>query len=268
MSSANEREQHICFLAGSTMFMVMHGSPLSSRQVRSPTILSRRSISALGLSARSKALCMPILCMRRLSRRPMPHTSSMLVSRSALRRFSSLSIIHTAWYAGYFLAKSAAILASVFVGAMPSEVGMPVLRLTRATMLRPKLSRVSGRQKSRFRKASSIEYISMSLTIVPRVAMTRPDMSPYRRWLPEKAATPLRSHNSLTWKNGLPRFSPRALASLLSATMQPSLLLRTTTGLWRKAGINTRSHDTKKLLQSMSPIIVGRLNSAGGDGCF
>jgi len=45
---------------------------------------------------------------------------------------------------------------------------------------------------------------------------------------------------------------PRALASLLRATTQPSLLLSTTTGLFSRSGRKMRSQLTKKLLQSMS----------------
>ena len=44
---------------------------------------------------------------------------------------------------------------------------------------------------------------------------------------------------------------PIAFASLLRATTQPSLLLKTTTGFPFKSGRNTRSHETKKLLQSI-----------------
>jgi hypothetical protein len=44
---------------------------------------------------------------------------------------------------------------------------------------------------------------------------------------------------------------PKALASLLRDTTQPSLLLKTTTGLPSRSGRNKRSQLTKKLLQSI-----------------
>ena len=50
---------------------------------------------------------------------------------------------------------------------------------------------------------------------------------------------------------------PIALASFERATTQPSLLERTTAGRPINFGAKTRSHDTKKLLQSTTPIIVG-----------
>ncbi len=49
---------------------------------------------------------------------------------------------------------------------------------------------------------------------------------------------------------------PNSLASLDRAITQPSLLESTTTGFLRKAGLNTRSHDAKKLLQSTKANIL------------
>ena len=43
---------------------------------------------------------------------------------------------------------------------------------------------------------------------------------------------------------------PKALASLLRAMAQPSLLESTMTGLFCKSGRKTRSQEAKKLLQS------------------
>ena len=51
--------------------------------------------------------------------------------------------------------------------------------------------------------------------------------------------------------------SPRAFASLDSATMHPSLFERTMTGRPTSSGLRTRSHDTKKLLQSTRAYMAG-----------
>ena len=62
---------------------------------------------------------------------------------------------------------------------------------------------------------------------------------------------------------------PSALASLLRATAQPSLLLSTMTGRPSKSGRNTRSHETKKLLQSArANIPSGFLDDIGHDAPY
>ena len=69
-------------------------------------------------------------------------------------------------------------------------------------------------------------------------------------------------------KIGVPRLSPSALASGVSATMQPSLLDSTHTGLPLSPGWNTFSTEQKKLLQSTRAIIAGEgcgLAMRGGD---
>ena len=48
---------------------------------------------------------------------------------------------------------------------------------------------------------------------------------------------------------------PNAFASLEIATAHPSLLLNTITGRFSSEGLKTLSHETKKLLQSISPIM-------------
>ena len=50
--------------------------------------------------------------------------------------------------------------------------------------------------------------------------------------------------------SGSPIFMPRALASLERAMAHPSLRESTMTGRPSKSGRKTRSHETKKLLQS------------------
>lgn len=60
----------------------------------------------------------------------------------------------------------------------------------------------------------------------------------------------------LTLKRGIPIGMSRALASFERETMHPSLFERTTTGLVLRSGLKTRSHETKKLLQSITAIIV------------
>jgi len=52
-------------------------------------------------------------------------------------------------------------------------------------------------------------------------------------------------------KHGVPIATPKALASLLHAIAQPSLLLITTAGFPTKEGVSTLSQDAKKLLQSI-----------------
>ena len=60
---------------------------------------------------------------------------------------------------------------------------------------------------------------------------------------------------SLYLSNGAPIGIPRDLASLDREMTQPSLLDSTTTGFPHKLGSSTCSHDTKKLLASISAII-------------
>ena len=63
---------------------------------------------------------------------------------------------------------------------------------------------------------------------------------------------PCRLMRSPAWNAGCAILTPSALASSLRATMQPSFDDRTTVGRPSSAGRNTRSQETKKLLQSTS----------------
>ena len=80
-------------------------------------------------------------------------------------------------------------------------------------------------------------------------------MSPYSAKFPEKTWTWFFSTMSLILKSGSPILMPSALASLLLATAQPSLLLSTMTGFPFSSGRKTLSHEAKKLLQSAKAYI-------------
>ena len=83
-----------------------------------------------------------------------------------------------------------------------------------------------------------------------KVSCTLCEISPYRAILPEKIVTPSRLTISLILKSGAPICMPNALASLLRAMAQPSLLDKTMTGRPFRSGRNNLSQETKKLLQS------------------
>ena len=71
---------------------------------------------------------------------------------------------------------------------------------------------------------------------------------------------------SLILKSGSPIVMPSALASLLRATAQPSLLLSTMTGLPFSSGRKTLSHEAKKLLQS-ARAYMDNYAEAYGEAC-
>ena len=104
----------------------------------------------------------------------------------------------------------------------------------------------------RSRKASSIEYTSTAGANSSRTHLTLWDMLPYNAMFPENTATPCFSTRSLILKKGAPILIPRALASLLRAIAQPSLLESTMMGFPCRSGLKTLSQETKKLLQSAS----------------
>ena len=93
--SPNEREQHICFFSVSSGVISTHGSPFSSRHVLSVVILNSLCMVLYGISAKSRAVMTPVAGSFFPSLRPIPHTFSIGVSDSALRRLLSSSIRHT-----------------------------------------------------------------------------------------------------------------------------------------------------------------------------
>ena len=95
-----------------------------------------------------------------------------------------------------------------------------------------------------------MEYCSTEGENILRTSCTRRDMSPYRAKLEENTATWPFSTISRILNRGSPILMPRALASSLRATAQPSLLDSTMTGFPYRSGRKTRSHEAKKLLQS------------------
>lgn len=83
---------------------------------------------------------------------------------------------------------------------------------------------------------------------------TRLLRSEYKGKLPENAMTSRYLCNPFTLNQGSPIRIPSLFASSLREITQPSLLDSTTIGLPSRSGRNTRSHETKKLLQSTSAI--------------
>ena len=69
-------------------------------------------------------------------------------------------------------------------------------------------------------------------------------MSPYSAKLADRPTRPASRCQCRIWNHGAPILMPKALASLLRAIAQPSLLDSTTTGLSCKRGWNTRSQLT------------------------
>ena len=152
-----------------------------------------------------------------------------------------------------FLAIWLAILARVRDGANPTLTGMPTYCLTFLTTSAITRWLVSTSSCGNRKKASSTEYCCRFSTSLPSRCITRSDKSRYRIWRADSWMTCRGSVYSLILKAGHPMGIPAALASLLRAITQPSLLDNTTTVFPLSRGSNTRSQETKKLLQSISP---------------
>jgi hypothetical protein len=129
--------------------------------------------------AKSAAVITPIASNRLRQRRPTPHTSPTGVAASAAWVSVGVSSTKTPPSAGSFLARSAASLARVLVGATPMDTGNPVHRLTMRRAPRMWASTSQDANPSRPKKASSMEYTSMSGLNPASTAMTRADRSPY-----------------------------------------------------------------------------------------
>ena len=136
------------------------------------------------------------------------------------------------------------------MGATPTDMGMPVRRRQRAERFFAKSSKLMLSMPRISRNASSMEYTSICGALSRNTARTRREKSAYRVMLPENTATSCLCTRCRILKNGSPIFIPRAFASLLRAMAQPSLFESTMTGRPSRSGRKTRSHETKKLLQS------------------
>src|SRR5580704_2960061 len=90
----------------------------------------------------------------------------------------------------------------------------------------------------------------MSVASAAKVCITRLDISPYNVQFAEYTCTLCCRNNFSYSNNGAPMGTPNTLTSLERAIMHASFELSTATGLLRNAGLNTRSQETKKLLQS------------------
>ena len=89
---ANMREVVMDCLAASSVIS-MQSMPLSSRQVSTPGLLNSERTKDSLLSANCKALVIPAAASLACALRPIPHTSAISKVESALRRFSSVSIM-------------------------------------------------------------------------------------------------------------------------------------------------------------------------------
>ena len=134
-------------------------------------------------------------------------------------------------------------LARVLVGPKPILVGSPVQPSTRARMRRQRSTK-SPRTPLRSTNDSSMEYTSWRCPKPATKLIMRWLMSPYSAKLADSATKPWDSSKCRILNQGAPIAIPKALASLLRAMAQPSLLDSTTTGRAFRLGRNTRSHDT------------------------
>ena len=113
-----------------------HARPNSSAWVRAPVtpILARTQCS--GWRVKSRAVVMPKVSKRLAQRRPTPHTSPTGVrAKASCTALVSPKTKTPPWWASFF-ARSPASLARVLVGAMPTDTGIPVHRLTWARKVR------------------------------------------------------------------------------------------------------------------------------------
>ena len=134
----------------------MHGTPRNSSTRRSSTTLKRSRMNRGSACFSASGVVIPSAVRRAASRRATPHRSvSSIAASSASTAASSISS-KTPPVAGSFLARRFATLASVLVGAMPTETGMPVHCSTVRRSSRAWLSRRRSKPPKP-RKASSIE---------------------------------------------------------------------------------------------------------------
>ena len=132
--------------------------PCSSSHIRSPGRWYLPATSPRGHEAKSIAVETPESMSDFASLRPMPHTSRISVSLRASCRWLSDEIMQHLLYPAYFLAKLAANLANVFVGAMPMLTGIPVHCATFFTTLSPHSFKLNISIPSKSTNASSTEY--------------------------------------------------------------------------------------------------------------
>jgi hypothetical protein len=100
--------------------------PLNSSTMRSCTTLKRSRIKRGSASRNSSGVAIPIARRRSAKRRAIPQRSVSSMLASAARCACSVSSRLTPPDSGFFFAKRLAALASVLVGAMPTDTGIPV----------------------------------------------------------------------------------------------------------------------------------------------
>ena len=156
--SPKDRERTNVFRGGATSSSSWHTSPRSSNAVRWATTLNLFRKSSVDMRAKSKAERMPRPRSLAPQREPTPQTSPTSTESSARARSGSVSgSWNTPWVVGSFLAMRLASLASVLVGAIPIEMGMPVHCLTRSRMVRHSDSTSKCCSGRRSRNTSSME---------------------------------------------------------------------------------------------------------------
>lgn len=132
MRSPKDRLHTISCFTGANSSRSRHGSPRSSRTVRSSTTLKCLRIIHVLCSERSSAVLMPIAFSFLLMRRPTPQTSSTGTSASSLRCRSTFERSTTPPVCRcHFFAAWLASFASVLVCAMPT----PTVRCVRCNIV-------------------------------------------------------------------------------------------------------------------------------------
>ncbi|OQC44958.1 MAG: hypothetical protein BWX61_00854 [Bacteroidetes bacterium ADurb.Bin035] len=127
---------------------------------------------------------------------------------------------------------------------IPILTGIPVHRYTVSLIFLAYSCNSMYLYPLRFRKASSMLYISISGENSASIFITLELISPYSGKLVEKTLMLYFSISSFSSKAGLPIGIPMALASLLRDITHPSLFDKTTTGLPFSDGSKTLSQDT------------------------
>ena len=145
--------------------------------MRSTTTLVERRTVCGSASRSSSGVMMPICARRTASRPATPHRSVSSSRASACSWASRVSSMQTPPEAGSRLAVRLATLASVLVGPIPTDTGMPVHCSTVARSRRACSSRRPSKPP-RPKKASSIEYTSSSGVKSDSTRITRADRSP------------------------------------------------------------------------------------------
>ena len=158
MGRPKERETSTLFRGPASSTISWQEMPRNSRARRSPTTPAIRRIKPGSASARSMAERMP--CERRRDARPgpTPQTSSASTPRrKAVRPSTEAGTTITPPLALSVFARSFASLQRTFVGAIPSEIGMPVRLRTSARIRSPRAFASASGMSGKPRNASSTE---------------------------------------------------------------------------------------------------------------